>query len=223
MRLSPIRLGGLCALGASAVGVVAFPALLTFRPGSPPPLDLQGADLLSALLPSHLLYWTALHAITGGLFFLCLPVVWAVHLVVRERGAWLMDAGTPLGILALTGEGLARLWRATVEVDLARAFQEAGPATQTALLDLADRLARYPEGLHLASYLIGGWAVLLLVSVVQDRDLPQWLGWLGLAMVPALGPAPFALLLWLVPTAWFLLGSPLPMRSQVAPRRSASP
>ena len=222
MLLAPVRLGGLCALVASAVGIVAFPAFVTFRPETPPPLGLKGAELLQAFPARHLLYWTALHAVNASLLFLCVPVVWAVHLVVRERGARLMDAGTPLGILALVGEGLARLWQATVQADLVRAYNAGGPGASV-LLDLADRLARYPDALHLASYLIGAWAVLLLVSVVQERSLPQWLGWLALALVPGLGPAPFALLVWLVPTAWLLLGSPLPAGAPLPTRRSPSP
>lgn len=220
MLLAPVRLGGLCALVASAVGIVAFPAFVTFRPETPPPLELKGAELLQALSPQHLLYWRALHAVNASLFLLSVPVVWAVHLVVRDRGARLMDAGTPLGILALVGEGLSRLWGATVQADLVLAY---GAEPSPTLLTLADRLARYPEALHTASYLIGAWAVLLLVSVVQERGLPQWLGWLALALVPGLGPAPFALLIWLVPTAWFLLGSPLPTGTPLPTRRSPSP
>lgn len=200
MKAPPAKLVSVSALLALLLLVFLFVLASLQKFQGLPPSNATGTEVLEMVTPSQTSYWVLLQALYGSFFLLMAPVFWAVYQRVKVDRPLEGTLGFLAGALALASESLGRWWHVIVEFNLLRAYQGTADAdARSALLVVIGNIDWLHRLLHYGSFLIVGWALLLLLALFQQRSMSLWIGWLAFAMVPALGPFPFVAILFLIP------------------------
>ena len=209
---------------ATAVVAVLFllGVLLYRRAEGHLPLGATPNVVLQTLTSGQKPLWGLANAMYAVYFLLLIPALWLAYSQMKDAHPAEAGVSFAAGVFALVTESFGRLWHTLVELPLVNAWQASdNPATQTSLANLLTRYDSYHQVLHYGAYAIVVWAVLMLIVALQRKSLPLWSGFLGFAMLPALGPFPPAALLWAMPMVVMSTGSKSSSKNSGSERASA--
>lgn len=220
INLTPGKLGSISGVLASGLLLVSIPILLALKPAEPPPFGFPSAYVLQRLDSDQVGFWTAQHAIYAAFFLLLIPTLFALYQRLSPGNPPLALLGLVAGGLALLSSALEHLWHATMERSLVKTYLTSPWEGQDAMLSLAQSLQRYPNLFHLGASLILVWVLTTVILAHKGRDLPAWITWLSLLLIPALAFFPLAAVVWLFPTVVVLWGEKEPSHRPRVPARA---